>query len=232
MLVVAPLCFAYAIYSRSLDDFILYGGRVVAFFWCLTALWALLLPIRLAVEAGVKPRRPPIKPLAVLIGGGAVLSIPVGILYYSLGVVLSDAWKNLRMWDSLIAQRPFAVATGTLFVLTIALILFWTRLRVRFVYGVSEAFVGIAVAVHRLDSEQALVTSSDISFYFAILTASVYLIVRGLDNMHQSWRDQIDPVAKFLFRLGTQSTVVSPAPRRLKPKRMGKMRHTNRTRQD
>ena len=224
MLGVAPLCLAYAIYSRSFEDFILFGGRVVVFFSSLIALWALLLPIRLAFEAGAKPRRPPIKLLAVVVVGGVVLSIPVGILYYSFGVVLSDAWTNLREWDSLIEQRPFALGTGTLLVLTIALVLFWIRLRVRFIYGASEALVGMAVAMHRLDSEQTLVTSFDMSFYFVILTASVYLIVRGFDNMHQGWRDQIDPVAKLLFRLGTQSELVSPTPRRLKPMRIRRMK--------
>jgi hypothetical protein len=64
---------------------------------------------------------------------------------------------------------------------------FFIRLKWRFVYGVSEACAGVVVASQRFYTE-AIVghLSSAPPIVLAILTAGVYLVVRGADNMHQA----------------------------------------------
>jgi hypothetical protein len=63
--------------------------------------------------------------------------------------------------------------------------LFYFRLKLRFVYGCSEVCFGFIVAVARTTSDAASNSVASPTFLLAMLTASVYLIVRGLDNMHQ-----------------------------------------------
>lgn len=60
------------------------------------------------------------------------------------------------------------------------------RLRQRLLYGCTEALVGIAVGGHRLSVEPGDGLPTETGFYFAVLTAGVYLVVRGLDNIHQA----------------------------------------------
>ena len=64
-------------------------------------------------------------------------------------------------------------------------------------YGLSEVLVGVSVAVERTTATTASGASPlDTSFYLAMLTASVYLVVRGLDNIHQGFTNEpIDPIA-------------------------------------
>lgn len=224
LILVAPFCIAYAIYSRTLDDFIFYVGRVACFVVLLLFFWVVTQRMSSTLKGGRAPRAIPIKTFVKFFGAIALISIPVGVLYYSLGVVLIDAWSNLKNWKALIEQRPIALAVGTFAVLTMGLLFFWFRLRARFIYGASEALAGIAFATHRLAREPDITLPSDDSFYFAVLTAGVYLIVRGLDNMHQGLKDKSDFLAKALVRLGTLSELAPAPPRRLKPNRNAKKR--------
>jgi hypothetical protein len=75
---------------------------------------------------------------------------------------------------------------------------FYFRLKQRFVYGATEVAAGIVVAAHRVSLEPEVGVPSDTSFYFAFLTAGVYLVVRGLDNMHQGFKAG-EPVARDLL---------------------------------
>jgi hypothetical protein len=61
---------------------------------------------------------------------------------------------------------------------------FYFRLKQRFLYGATEAVAGVLVAAHRVSIEPGIGLPTDSAFYFAFLTAGVYLVVRGLDNMH------------------------------------------------
>lgn len=221
---VVPLCIGYAIYTRTLEDFIKYGGGIAGFLSLMIHLWLPTYHYRRAIAEDRPMVRPPFKKLVIFSYGASLISIPLGAVYYSLAAVLIDAWGNVRNWEALIAQRPVALAIGALAVFTVGLLFFWFRLRARFIYGVSEALAGVAFAVHRLSHEPVIALPSDNSFYFAMLTAGVYLVVRGLDNMHQAWKDQTDPLAKALFRLGTQSDLVEIPPRRLKSSLLTKRR--------
>lgn len=222
LLLLVPLALAYAIYTRTSEDFITYAGRIAFTQSALIHLWLPSTAFRLAVEENRPVYMPPLKHLAIFSFGASALSIPIGVIFYSLGVVLIDAWTNFRNWEVLITQRPIALAFGTIAVLTAGLFFFWFRQRARFVYGVTETLAGVAFALHRLADESVISIPSNNDFYFAMLTAGVYLIVRGLDNMHIAWRDQTDPLARILFRLGTQSDLVAVPTRRLKSSMMVK----------
>jgi hypothetical protein len=78
-------------------------------------------------------------------------------------------------------------------------LLFWFRLRLRCLYGLTETIVGLAVAGIRITTVSSVETLRDPNFYLVVLTAGVYLVVRGLDNMHQGLtKEPIDPIASRL----------------------------------
>ncbi|CAE6793488.1 hypothetical protein R70006_04959 [Paraburkholderia domus] len=75
-------------------------------------------------------------------------------------------------------------------------LLFWFRLKYRCMYGCSEALVGILVASAKIEAAPNL---SAPQFLLLLLTAGIYLIVRGLDNMHQgATRAPLDPVGVYV----------------------------------
>lgn len=75
--------------------------------------------------------------------------------------------------------------------------LFALRLCFRSIYGLSEMLVGVLIACYRFASDAK--ATSDPNFYIAMLTAGVYLVVRGLDNVHQGLvKEPKDPAASRL----------------------------------
>jgi len=81
--------------------------------------------------------------------------------------------------------------------------LFAVRLYYRFLYGASEIAIGVFVAVYRYYSDHIAATnqSSISSLTLTILTAGVYLVVRGGDNMHQGLvKPPLDPHGQKLLR--------------------------------
>lgn len=227
VLIVVPLSIIYTIASRSPYDFITHGGKVFFAFFALIVLWLTTLPIRFALERGLPIRAPSLSLLQILraLALALLVSLVMGLIYYSLGVAVLDAWAELRNWKALVAHKKFAIGIGAAVIVVIGLAFFWFRLRARFAYGISEALAGIAFAVYRLSSEPVSELPTNDDFYFAMLTAGVYLIVRGLDNMHVGWKDQKDPLAKLLLSIGSDTILVNPPPRRLKPKRITQIRH-------
>jgi hypothetical protein len=122
----------------------------------------------------------------------------VAAVYYSIGVTVLDfgLWA-FKFWSF---QVGVILAT-VFFTLFIGGGLFWFRLRYRCMYGLSETLVGVAVAGLRISQPGSLGTFQDPNFYLAMLTAGVYLVVRGLDNMHQGLtKDPIDPIAAGFIR--------------------------------
>lgn len=98
---------------------------------------------------------------------------------------------RFRTWLTVLAGGV-TLAVGALF--------FWFRLRERFLYGLSEALAGAAVAAHRLSIEPGQGVPGDRGFYFAVLTAGVYLVVRGIDNMHTAMNSHSDPFLRWYQR--------------------------------
>jgi hypothetical protein len=130
----------------------------------------------------------------------ALLASAVSLIHLAWTAVapfVVDTYRSLlafrfRTWLT-VAAGVVTLAIGSLF--------FWFRLRQRFLYGTSEAFAGAAVAAHRLSIEPGQGVPGDGGFYFAVLTAGVYLVVRGIDNMHTAMSSHSDPFLLWYQRL-------------------------------
>lgn len=125
----------------------------------------------------------------------AVLLIPVGMGVYGAAAAFFDGfqWVALALSDRSRSTTFAVIVTGAA-----GLALFGIRIKWRVVYGLTEAVVGLLVAGHRANSDG--VTSADVALVLAILTAGVYLVVRGLDNVHQGWKSETDPIAKWFAK--------------------------------
>lgn len=121
-----------------------------------------------------------------------------GVFYYGVGAALKDLF--LWMLAPPLSEGGAIVATMTI-TLFMGLTLFYIKSRFRSFYGLSEALVGLTVAGYHVAIENSN-TSVTTGFYLAILTAGVYLVVRGLDNIHQGLtKEPLDPIAiSFLTR--------------------------------
>lgn len=93
----------------------------------------------------------------------------------------SDWWfeKALAFAESAEWRATLLTGSAELAILIIAALLFRFRLRWRACYGVTEALVGLLIAPQKLHN------LGGTSLMLALLTASVYLVVRGFDNVHQ-----------------------------------------------
>jgi uncharacterized membrane protein len=95
------------------------------------------------------------------------------------------------------SQVTSVVIVGSV-TLAIGAVLFYFRLRWRFAYGFTETLVGVAVASQRFYSDAMIAKSfSTGPLLLTILTAGIYLVVRGADNMHQGLtKEPLDPLGK------------------------------------
>lgn len=122
------------------------------------------------------------------------VSLMQGAWFYSLIVALKDSgvwlFHNVTFTTS-------SVIAMTLLTATIGSLLFWFRLRYRCLYGSTEASVGLLIAGYKyLGTGAAYTIPSDPNFYLVVLTAGIYLVVRGLDNIHQGlYGTPGDPIA-------------------------------------
>ncbi|MCH8181028.1 MAG: hypothetical protein IIA02_14765 [Proteobacteria bacterium] len=130
-------------------------------------------------------------------------SMLIGLLIYTAIVTIGDVLRFL--WLPQMKQER-ALLTGGLLALAGGAALFAFRLKCRAVYSLSEATVGTLIAAQRFSDPSTQLT--DISFFMVFLTAGIYLVVRGLDNMHQGLtKPPIDPLAKkFLASIRAAST--------------------------
>jgi hypothetical protein len=101
------------------------------------------------------------------------------LLALSTFVLNALAW--LQTPSALSAVKIPSVVAATAFSATL---LFWLRLKFRMIYGITEARLGLVVAYRLGSAATEVVPLRDPSFLIGFLTASVYLVVRGLDNVH------------------------------------------------
>ena len=110
-----------------------------------------------------------------------------GILYYSFAVFFYDA----ALYVYKISNINLKISLPALSVLIIGYLLFIFRQKKRLLYGFSEVIVGVMAAV--LHAQRVIKGESSLNspeLYLAVLTASVYLIVRGLENMSIGIKDK------------------------------------------
>lgn len=129
----------------------------------------------------------------------AILIIPVGCAYYGIVSAVLDVlrWVAIHLSDS---GRSASLAIAISAFLGVAFFVF--RLKFRFVYGMTEAFVGLAVAGYRATSTGTV----DTALLLTVLTAGVYLVVRGLDNMHQAWTTKSDAILNWFLSESPKSS--------------------------
>lgn len=90
------------------------------------------------------------------------------------------------------------VGLGTL---VVGMLLFAIRLKWRCLYGASEATVGVVVASQRFYHDVVATNTPTPFVVLAILTAGVYLVVRGADNIHQGLvKEPLDPFGQRIIR--------------------------------
>lgn len=206
---IAPMalgCAVYAFFQRSYQDFVTYAvpvAFVVGVFLGIGAIRELW-----RSRATLTWRRIVTTPIIVV-----VVSAVLGLIYYSLGVVIWDLfnhWHEIRefLWPWQISP---AIVTA-LATLICGTILFFFRLKFRSMYGLTEAVIGVVVAISKIAPTMKGSATIDTEIYLAILTAGVYLVVRGMDNVHQGIVNETpDPLATkallwFRQSLGNEPT--------------------------
>lgn len=74
---------------------------------------------------------------------------------------------------------------GAVITLLLGVSLFGFRKGARGLYGLTEVVAGVSIAAYRISTENTDLLNASPEIYIALLTAGVYLVVRGLDNMEQ-----------------------------------------------
>lgn len=126
---------------------------------------------------------------------GAIASIQLGVMAYVLLIPFTDIF--LWVFSSVTLKTTSAIAISIL-TLVLGCLLFFFRLRCRCIYGVTEVMAGLFIAGYKFSETEATKALTDPNFYLVMLTAGVYLVVRGLDNLHQGM--DRDPIAQAFIR--------------------------------
>jgi hypothetical protein len=164
--------------SRTPHDILLYSGLIAAGLAALLAVSRIRKgELRLSRLQNLHP--PTLRSLgvAILFLGGMCLG---GIVLYSTGVLLTDI--ALSLYTTATVTKTRAIITFTSITFFAGSGLFYFRLRYRALYGLTEAIVGLTAAARFASTMDP--RTRDAGFYLATLTAGVYLVVRGLDNIH------------------------------------------------
>lgn len=128
----------------------------------------------------------------------AIVLTPVGGIFYGVLAAIID----ILQWIALqLSQSGRSAALAATVTAMLGAIFFVFRLKFRFMYGITETMVGLVVAGNRIGFGVQSEFDGDaaMSLYLAVLTAGVFLVVRGLDNMHQAWTLKNDPTIKWLL---------------------------------
>ena len=114
----------------------------------------------------------------------AITSFFISTIIYGLGAALLDGFEKLPVTPSFWTLAGIGAVT-----LVIGLFCFWVRGTNRVLWGVTEVGVGVGLPVYR--AGEMTLESLNADFAIFALTAGVYLIVRGLDNMSQGRKEAI-----------------------------------------
>jgi hypothetical protein len=134
----------------------------------------------------------------------AFIAVPMFIFLLSMQFyVLIVSILDLFHWvQSPNLSRAAMLFRGAAIALTLGTILFIIRIKFRSVYGLTEIVAGMVIAADRVANQSLATGAADMTFYFAVLTAGVYLVVRGLDNVHQGLtKEPLDPLGQALLVL-------------------------------
>ncbi len=169
----------YAIDHRTLEDFLglfpIVVFLVIASFVLFVGRWLLFGFPKMSIHIFLLP----------------VLYLPVvmvltTVVYYSIWVVLKDCYVWFQQQSP---PRGFFVGLTGILIVAFAYALFLFRLHARFFFGLTEALAGLLIALWKVPVKaDPVLWGFDI--YVAMLTAGVFLIVRGFDNMHTGLKSE------------------------------------------
>jgi len=185
LLLLGPI--GYAIYTRTVTDFLrvpLTASLVMTTVLLTLSSPSLTLPKNFTTMWSCLKQ----------IGATWIFSVAVSLLLFGIGVSLIDAFQSGS--GAITYNGKFSLAIGII-TLFLGSAFFWARAKWRVTYGISEAFFGVAIASHRAYGEPSFWTNDSFSFYAAILTAGIYLVVRGLDNVNQGCSLPGDPLLRL-----------------------------------
>ena len=201
--VPAVLGTIYGIATRTPQDFLEYPLVGAAWLYAILVAWMFL-------NFSTKPHLADAKHLFsqrwfLYFVAAPVVCAVVSVIYYGIGVAIKDSYLWVMRPANLLYTASFAMGFTVLAACTV---LFLVRLRFRFVYGLSEAVVGFVVAVYKSTQDLILNNALSANTYLVVLTAGIYLMVRGFDNMHTGLtKEPLDPVAKEIMTWLFGSTV-------------------------
>jgi hypothetical protein len=184
--------FIHAVRSRSLHDFLVYAPRI--------AFGVALVTVFASVAATYEvPGKKPLRDWAGAVAIGLVMASGGGALLYGIGATGADAAQWLRVNATLETGPAHAAWTSILAIIgavVAGVALFLARLFVRSLYGLTEATAGVYVAMLALTRSPASDLLNDPKLLMPLLTGSLYLVVRGLDNMFEGAGGQkrTDPI--------------------------------------
>jgi len=115
-----------------------------------------------------------------------ILVVLTTVVYYGVWVALRDSYVWVEHQSP--PRGVFVTFIGAL-VVVVGYLLFLFRLHARFFFGLSEAVAGLLVALRNIpENADPILWSSQI--FIVMLTAGVFLIVRGFDNMHTGLKSE------------------------------------------
>jgi hypothetical protein len=126
----------------------------------------------------------------------------LGLIFYCFGTVLEDSskYKQLEFFHY---NRNWLTPLASTSTFAIAIIFFYFRLYIKSIYGLIEILLGIYIGNSNFLKNFEDKDASEL--YLIIMPASVYLIVRGLDNLYQAiTTDSNDLITKELIKLKKQ----------------------------
>lgn len=108
------------------------------------------------------------------------------VIYWGISISLRDSYAWLQ---HLSPSRSFFVTVIAILVIVIGYALFLFRLHARFFFGLTEAITGLVIALRNIPTNaDPVLWSSEI--FLVILTAGLFLVVRGFDNMHTGLKSE------------------------------------------
>lgn len=192
-------CVGYSIWSRTVWDFLLY----VTLWIVLLVSFLVHLSFEMAKTFGHALPEPSLRNFLRVLGR----AVPLAFVIYGVIVSVRDlyGWLAVTKYEVIVAVIALLLG-GTLFQL---------RQSLRVLYGASEVLVGVLVASYRHVPQSSL---WEFETFLPFLTAGVYLVVRGFDNIHQGIKqDPADPLVTWLeTALRTGSERATPPPRKIK----------------
>jgi hypothetical protein len=186
LLVVALICVTHTIITRTPADF-----WSVLKYIPLVSIFLFFSNYSAGLNTGADGKITRCYPTAreALLGAliGSILLIPVSVIMLSLYSVTVDAvdWVHSPNLNAHIVNM---LSLGIVLVSGYSLFLF--RKKYRSIYGSTEILIGVVIAMHNAQSlfERG---NLDPTLFFAFITAGIYLVVRGLDNIHEGNKERL-----------------------------------------